>query len=226
MPTQDDTAAATDGRRPRKLPTRGYAPEATRRAVLDSALTLFERKGFHATSVQEIAERAKVSKGAFYHHFESKEDVLRLIHAEFSDVQLEDIARATAEFASPTDQLREVIRTSVVSTAHYRANVNVFFQERRYLSGKAFSAIKQKRDEAESKLVEIIERGIKAGEFRQGINPRITAFNLIGMIIWSNQWFRPGGELSTDELGDVLAETLLWGIAAKPDRKRSSKGRA
>ena len=66
----------------------GYAPEETRKALIESALKLFGSKGYADTSVQEITEAAQVTKGAFYHHFESKEDLLRLIHDEFLDYQL------------------------------------------------------------------------------------------------------------------------------------------
>jgi TetR/AcrR family transcriptional regulator, cholesterol catabolism regulator len=211
---------AMPGRRPRKHATRGYAPEATRRAVIDSALSLFERKGFHATSVQEIAERAKVSKGAFYHHFDSKEDVLRLIYTEFADVQLADTRRAIETFDSPTDQLREVVRANLVTTARYRANVNVFFQERRFLSAARFSEIKAQRDESEAQLVGIVERGIATGEFRADLDAKIAVFNVIGTIVWTNQWFRPNGPLTAEQVGDLLADFVIRGIAAPAPAKR------
>lgn len=198
----------------REAPPRGYTPEATRQAVLDSALRLFEKKGFHATSVQEIAAAAGVSKGAFYHHFDSKEDVLRLIHDEFADEQLADTTRLLETVDSPTEQLRETIRASVVSTARYRAHVTVFFQERRFMTDKSFSAIKAKRDQSEARLVGIVERGIRLGEFRADLEPRIVVFSLIGMIVWLHQWFRPGGSFTAEELGDTLADLVLRGVTA------------
>jgi len=60
--------------------------ERSRRAVLDAALFLFSRQGYRATNVREIAERAGVSTGAVYHHFEDKEKIFRALIAEYEDV--------------------------------------------------------------------------------------------------------------------------------------------
>jgi AcrR family transcriptional regulator len=75
--------------------------EATRRAVLDAARSLFGKKGYGQTSVDEIAAAARVTKGAVYHHFTGKEALFRVVHAE---VIAEAIARATraGDPAGPT----------------------------------------------------------------------------------------------------------------------------
>ncbi|HEY7012840.1 MAG TPA: helix-turn-helix domain-containing protein [Streptosporangiaceae bacterium] len=71
--------------------------EATRRAVLDAARSLFGRKGYAQTSVEEIADAARVTKGAVYHHFAGKEALFRAVHAE---VEAEAQAR-TVEAGNP-----------------------------------------------------------------------------------------------------------------------------
>jgi AcrR family transcriptional regulator len=70
---------------------RSQHAEATRRAVLDAARSLFGRKGYAQTSVDEIADAARVTKGAVYHHFAGKEALFRAVHAE---VEAEAQARA------------------------------------------------------------------------------------------------------------------------------------
>ena len=70
---------------------RSQHAEATRRAVLAAARSLFGRKGYAQTSVDEIAEAARVTKGAVYHHFIGKEALFRAVHAE---VEAEAQARA------------------------------------------------------------------------------------------------------------------------------------
>jgi AcrR family transcriptional regulator len=70
---------------------RSQHAEATRRAVLDAARSLFGRKGYAQTSVDEIADAARVTKGAVYHHFAGKEALFRAVHAE---VEVEAQTRA------------------------------------------------------------------------------------------------------------------------------------
>ena len=79
--------------------------EGTRRAVLDAARSLFGRKGYPQTSVDEIAAAARVTKGAVYHHFAGKEALFRAVHAE---VEAEAQARALGAGdpqAPPVDQI-------------------------------------------------------------------------------------------------------------------------
>jgi TetR/AcrR family transcriptional regulator, cholesterol catabolism regulator len=186
-------------------------------------LQLFEEQGFHATSVQEIAVNAGVSKGAFYHHFEKKEDVLRLIHDEFQDAQLADTERIIEEFDTPVEQLREIVRASIASTTRFRSHVAVFFQERRFITGKDFAAVKKKRDLTEQKLLSIVEAGIASGELRPDVDPRVFVFSLIGMIAYTNQWFRADGRLSIEAVGDMIADLILDGIVADRSRGKAAK---
>ncbi len=200
------------GGRPR--PSRTYEPEETRRAVVSSALELFERQGFHATSVQEISINAGVSKGAFYHHFEKKEDVLREIHDEFQDSQLSDVEDILQTYRTPTEQLRQIIQASLASTSRYRSHVTVFFQERRFLSEKDFAAVKRKRDKTERLIESIVRAGVEQGEFKPDLDVQIFTFSMIGMIAWTHQWFRPGGRLTAEEVGTEVADIVLSGILA------------
>lgn len=197
--------------------------------MINSALELFEKHGFAATSVQQIADHASVSKGAFYHHFEKKEDVLLLIHDEFQDVQLAETERITSAFGTATEQLREVVRASIASTARYRSHVNVFFQERRFLTDDGYAAVKHKRDETERLLLSIVEAGIASGEFKPDLDAQVFVFSLIGMIVWTNQWFHPGGRLNSDDVGNRVTDMVLEGIetekgsAGKSGRRRRSE---
>src|SRR4051812_13176125 len=97
----------------------GYTPEVTRRALVESAIKLFGEKSYAATSVQEITEAAGVTKGAFYHHFETKEDLLALIHDEFADLYLAVLERVIEENEDPVDQLVELLRAFVPMVERY-----------------------------------------------------------------------------------------------------------
>src|SRR3954447_2024392 len=121
-------------------------PGTTRQALLKSALALFERLGYDATSVQQIVDDAGRTKGAFYHHFESKEDLLRDLHDEFIDYQLEK-AHAVAERGLPPDEeLRQLVTEVLMEPLSiYKSEITVFLHEHRFLSEKAFSEIKVKR---------------------------------------------------------------------------------
>jgi len=205
--------ARTTSRRARGS-TGGYAPEETRKALIDSALKLFGERGYAATSVQEITEAAGVTKGAFYHHFESKQDLLRLIHDQFLDYQLAILRMALDADEDPAVRLQELLESLLNSTAQYLANVTVFYLERRNFTGAHYKAIKRKRDEFDRLFMQVLERGIEEGRFRADLDPRIVSLGIIGMCAWVHQWYRPGGRYSAQQVADIFSEMVLCGLKA------------
>lgn len=197
--------------RPRS-PSGGYAPEETRKALVESALALFGAKGYAVTSVQEITEAAGVTKGAFYHHFESKEDLLRLIHDEFIDYQLAILRMALDRDQDPAECLRELLRALLASASKYMANVTVFYLERRHLTGAHYKAMKRKRDEFDRLFLQVFERGVEEGRFRSDLDPRIVALGIIGMCAWVHQWYRPGGRYTAEQIAEIFSAIALDGL--------------
>jgi AcrR family transcriptional regulator len=206
--------AKQTARRPRSA-SGGYAPEETRKAIIDSALKLFGEKGYAVTSVQEITDAAGVTKGAFYHHFESKQDLLRLIHDEFLDYQLAILRMALDADEDPAVRLRELLEALLTSTTQYLANVTVFYLERRNFTGAQYKAVKRKRDEFDRLFGQVIERGVSEGKFRSDLDPRIVSLGILGMCAWVHQWYRPSGRYSADQIADIFSELVLDGLMIK-----------
>jgi TetR/AcrR family transcriptional regulator, cholesterol catabolism regulator len=201
-------------RRPRSA-SGGYAPEETRKAIIESGLKLFGEKGYAVTSVQQITDAAGVTKGAFYHHFESKEDLLRLIHDEFLDYQLAILRMALDAEADPADRLRQLLESLLTSTTQYLANVTVFYLERRNFTGAQYKAIKRKRDEFDRLFLQVFERGVAEGKFRADLDPRIVSLGILGMCAWVHQWYRPGGRFSAEQIADIFGKLALDGLLVR-----------
>lgn len=194
-------------------------PEETRQALLDSAVALFGRDGFHATSVSRVVERAGVTKGAFYHHFDSKEDLLREMHDAFIDHQLAAARVVLAADLAPDEALRRfIVEVLMEPVARFKDEIAVFFQERRFLSEEAFADIKEKRDEFERCAIELVQRGIDEGAFRDAGAARLIAFGVIGMSAWSYNWLDPDGPVSARDLGELYANVVLDGLRRQETR--------
>lgn len=189
-----------------------YAPAETRRALLESAKQLFERNGFAETTVQEIVEHADLTKGAFYHHFDCKEEMLRQIHDEYIEYQVESVRKVLESTDDPVEQLRQLVYLSVRSVSTHRSHVAVFLQERRYLTGERFASVKERRDVVEGGFVDIIRRGIEAGVFRKTAAPRVVAFGIIGMSAWVHQWYDDTGRLTVDDIAEIFWSMVYDGL--------------
>jgi AcrR family transcriptional regulator len=199
----------------RKPPERSYAPQQTRRLLVEAALDLFAEKGFSRASMQEVVQRAGLTKGAFYHHFATKDDVLHLIHDEFIDRALASQERALASQASRTEQLAKMAFDTTMICIQYQKHVMVFFREQHVLTGEVRAAILEKRRRSTALFEETIRGGIESGEFDRNLDPTVTALGLLGMWVWAYQWYRPGGPRTPTEIAQQFATMTLQSVGAK-----------
>jgi AcrR family transcriptional regulator len=179
------------------------APErgSAREAIVEAAIDSFYEHGYENTSVQDVVERARVTKGAFYHHFEKKDDLLGAIEA------------LRARQLPPREALALLIEDIVVATATYQREYAIFFEQRRNLAAEPFQKVRAKRDQYERLVVETIQDGIAKGAFRAVPSAHVLAFGIIGMVAWAYHWYRPSG-LSPREIGRMYASVVLDGITS------------
>src|ERR1700738_1520281 len=101
----------------------------TRERLLRAAANLYSAKGFAGASVLDVARRAGVTKGAFYHHFESKAHLIMAIHNSYVDVQIGDITAIVEKGLAPTETLAEAIIVIFRNMIDHKASVSLFVRE-------------------------------------------------------------------------------------------------
>lgn len=104
-----------------------------REQIIEEALSLFEKHGFHGVTVNQIVDKTGTSKGGFYHHFTSKDELLFVIHDEFITYALEKATIANETFSDPTKKLQAIIKDFVKTFGIYKPHISVFYQENIYL---------------------------------------------------------------------------------------------
>jgi AcrR family transcriptional regulator len=186
------------------------SPQA--RHLVDVALELFARRGYDATSVNDIVAAAKVTKGAFYHYFTSKDDLLRLLHEEYIDGELAALREIRAADLPPAEALTRVIEHILVGLPEHQRSMGVFLRDRRSLSDESFTALKAKRDEWDEMFTDIIESGIASGHFAPAGDARIIGFGVVGMCVWAQEWFDPEGRSSPEAIARAYAALVLDGL--------------
>ena len=189
-----------------------YSPVETRKALLNAAIKLFDERGYHATPVEEIVVADGVTKGALYHHFSSKEDMLLGIQDDYISDRLRNAKLILDTYPTATERLRRLVHESLSTVALYRGHVTIFMQEQRFLRGERFAAIKTKRDEVDAVYQMVIQQGVESGEFRPEIKTRIAGFAVLGTLAWAYYWYQPGGQLTTDEVAEELTTYVLRGL--------------
>jgi AcrR family transcriptional regulator len=186
--------------------------ESLRDQIVNASLKLFLEKGYQTTTIQDIIDAANCSKGGFYHHFGSKEDLLYLIHDTFITYELQQAEAVIKLPGTASSRLRQMIIDLVESIELYRPHVTVFFEERRLLSYEKFALVKQKRDAYEQLFHRVVEEGIQTGEFRADTDPRIIVFAIFGMCNWTYQWLQSNKGYGVRVIGQMFCDLLFQGL--------------
>jgi TetR/AcrR family fatty acid metabolism transcriptional regulator len=162
------------------LSERAAAGEDKRRQLLDAAVRVFARKGYHASRVGDIAEEAGVAHGLLYHYFKSKDDVLEAVFHENWSVLLARIESVEETDEPAADQLRHIAAIVLRTWLHLPDVVTVVIRE----FGRSPELAERIGELAQpiEAIQRVIERGIERGEFRQDVDPRVAATVVYGSI--------------------------------------------
>lgn len=181
--------------------------------VYAAALRLFRDKGYHATSMQDIAAAVGLTKGSLYHYIGSKEDLLARAFACAMDALLAEVERIAADPAlPPSAQLRQIIAAHVEAVATNLDALTVYLHEWRALAGESLAGVRSQRERYTALVSDVVRRGVGAGEFRTA-DAGIATLGVLGMCNWLCQWYRPDGRLSAAEVAGHFADLVLGGLA-------------
>ncbi len=182
-----------------------------REEILRAALRAFRERGYHATTLDDIAHRIGVRNTALYHYFPDKEAILYACHRE-SLAELERILAEARRLATPRDRLTHVIREHVRVMIETLEGSPLAFEVAAFAPARQAEIIAA-RDRYERTVRRIVEGGIRDGTFRS-VDAKIAVFAIMGSINWIARWYRPDGSLQARELGAHFADQLLGGLGA------------
>jgi TetR/AcrR family transcriptional regulator, fatty acid metabolism regulator protein len=225
-----EVAGEIDNERPRKrlhrtrtyhypataLSERATGAEEKRRLILDAAVRVFARKGYHTSRVGDIAEEAGVAHGLLYHYFSSKDEVLETIFRENWGLLVERIQAVEQSEESARDQLRHVAAIVLRTWRHQPDVVRVLVRE------IARSPEMQERISDLVKPIQairhIIERGQASGEFRADLDPALAAVVFYGGIDEVlTGWVLgqlPSGDAEVEAAERTVVDVLAAGFSA------------
>jgi AcrR family transcriptional regulator len=196
------------------VPVRRGRPGHSLNSLLDVAVTVFNERGYDATSMEELATRLGITKSAIYHHVSGKEELLRLALDRALDALFAVTEEPAAGSGPAIDRLEHVVRGSVrVLTAELpfvtlllrlRGNTEV---ERTAL---------QRRREFDRIVTHLVRTAEEEGDVRPDVDPAVTSRLLFGTVNSLTEWYRPDGGLSADDLADALVATTFQGLRATP----------
>jgi AcrR family transcriptional regulator len=196
------------------LAEKSAALEDKRRQLLDAAVRVFARKGYHASRVGDIAEEAGVAHGLLYHYFRSKDQVLEAVFHENWNALLARIASVEESDEPAADQIRHIAAIVLRTWLHLPDVVRVVIQEfgRSPELAERIGELTQPIDA----IQRVIARGVERGEFRKDIDPVFAATVVYGGIDeLLTGWVLgrlPSGEEDVAAAERTLLEVTLVGL--------------
>ena len=219
-PPSTPRAAPTPGaRRPRALaqpspwpqaPEREQQREAKRNAVLSTAAQMFNERGFHATSLDDIAARLQVSKPTLYYYVKNKDEILLECVKKGLHLILEGIEASRQAGGNAVDQLRACMQVyaDIVTQPFGMCIIRIGDEEVPEPSRTELRRMKSEIDQAFRRLV---AQGVQEGTLAP-CDPKMTAFVIAGALSWIGRWYQSGGEYTAAQVADQCIGTLMHGV--------------
>ncbi len=182
--------------------------------IVNEAAALFDSRGYHATTMEDIASSVGIAKPTLYHYYRSKDEILYAIHEEFIDLLLAEHAERATDISLGPDELLQGIAGDIIDLMDtHRGHVRTFFEHHRELPAPQRSTIRQKRDQYAKIVENLLQQGVDQGII--DTDPKLCALHFFGMCNWAYQWYRSGDGSTPRSIGEDFWHMLRDGIRVR-----------
>jgi len=182
-----------------------------REEIIQIAARLFKEKGYHAATLQDIADELQLSKPALYYHIKSKEDVLCEICNRGISAAIEGLQAILASGATPQEKFRSILKNHIQVAMNHLEAMAVTYHEVPALPPEEYRRFAEQLVRYQSLIEGVYREGVESGVFRP-IDPALAVNGVLGMVNWLYRWYDPNGAWSPEEISAVLVEIAEGGI--------------
>ncbi|GAB5602319.1 TetR/AcrR family transcriptional regulator [Thermus sp. FJN-A] len=180
--------------------------------ILHVAGQLFSQRGYHATSMRELAKHLNLQGGSLYAHIQSKEELLLEVVRQAAR-RFQEVLEALPP-GDPVERVRAWVKGHLRVIAEELPRATVFFHEWKHLSPPYLEEAKALRRRYEEGVGRLIGEGVEKGVF-QVESVRLSTLFILSALNWTYQWYRPDGPLSLEELSEQYAGLVLKALGVR-----------
>lgn len=183
-------------------------PTSAKGRLLLQAAKLFKEKGYERTTVRDLANAVGIQSGSIFHHFKTKEDILKAVMEETIVYNTHRMRRKLAESETPKQEVLALIKCELESVIGVTGDaMAVLVYEWRSLGEDNQRSILKMRDEYEQLWLDALNKAKQEGDIVA--DTFILRRFLSGALGWTTNWYKPEGDISVDQLAE---EALLLAI--------------
>lgn len=184
---------------------------AKSQVIMDSAAALFAKEGYPSAKMQDVAQACGATKSMLYHYYPTKGDLLFAMLMEHMERVVQGIVEAIATQGQPHDKLMALVQTYTLKSTQSRRCHMVGMQDLKYLpKPKQVPLIELQR-----RLTDLVADFLR--ELQPGLPEDLYkpyTMMLVGILNWTDMWYRPDGTVKPQELCDRISRLFLKGFMA------------
>lgn len=185
--------------------------------IIAVAARLFKEKGYHATTLEDIAVAVGMLKGSLYYYIRSKEELLYIVVREpvrQAYNRLEEIVNSEAPIKT---KIAQAVATHLSLFHQHYPHMAVYLHDYHHLMQKLQKDIIETPKHYQRLWATLLQQGIEAGELRSDLNVKVAGYAILGMCNWVYRWYNPEGTLSAEAIADIFTQILLNGLSHSPN---------
>jgi AcrR family transcriptional regulator len=176
--------------------------------ILTSAIEIMKRRGYNGATMEDIAAELLMTKGSLYYYFKNKSDLMFHAHnfiLSKAIAQLEDILNREG---TAKEILHDMVAIHIEYAIEEKDTVNHLIDPKQFFDQEQQILVLQLRRKYEGVFEKIITRGIQSGEFATK-DLTVAKMMILGAMNWIQQWYKPDGRLSKEELASLYSEYIM-----------------
>jgi TetR/AcrR family transcriptional regulator len=202
------------------VPSRAEQSEIKRKAIIREAARVFNRRGSHGTTLEDVAERLGVTKTALYRYVANKNDLLCACHEEAMEIAFEHLAEGERVGRTGLEKI-QIAMSGYLRSMISELGVPVLLLEENALEKQSSLRVVALRDKFEKRLRDLVKQGVADGSIVP-TDPKLAVFMLLGAVHWVTKWYSSSGPWTADEAATALIELATRSLAAKPAKALTS----
>lgn len=180
--------------------------------VIRKAAELFREKGYAASSMRDLAQKLGIEAASLYSHIKSKEEILQNLCFDMAAEFRKSLDEVEQLNVTSGEKLKRGIIGHIQVMAKDLTASAVFMNEHRHLSQPWLRQFLLLRINYINRFKEIIEQGVRSGEFKSTIDRKLAVMTLFSSLNWMPMWYDPSSAINSAELGEQLADMLVNGL--------------
>lgn len=182
--------------------------------IIEKATQLFQKQGYAATSMRDLASFIGIEAASLYSHIKSKEEILQIICFQLAEDFFNSLQSIELEHGGADEKLQKAVVSHVEVLTQDPAASAVFFSEWRHLSEPYLADFLEMRDQYEGKFIQILIDGNESGIFKT-VDAKFTVLALLSSINWMPAWYKPGGKLSPKDIANNVTDVFINGLRVR-----------